>query len=90
MAYTYASAPDLLENYAQLKAHGIIPYWCVHPGTPVSIYYADPDENQARTSRLIRSVLSTTRTSEINKVTESIPCSIGPGLAHYWSALLEN
>jgi catechol-2,3-dioxygenase len=46
LAYTYASVSDLLENYAQLKAQGIEPYWCVHHGITVSMYYADPDGNQ--------------------------------------------
>jgi catechol-2,3-dioxygenase len=46
VAYTYASLNDLLENYAQLKAQGIRPYWCIHHGITVSMYYADPDGNQ--------------------------------------------
>ena len=46
VAYTYGSIGELLENYAQLKAAGIRPYWCVHHGLTVSMYYADPDGNQ--------------------------------------------
>ena len=46
VAYTYASAHDLLENYASLKAQGILPYWCIHHGVTMSMYYADPDGNQ--------------------------------------------
>jgi catechol-2,3-dioxygenase len=46
VAYTYSSIDDLLDNYEQLKAQGIAPYWCVHHGTTVSMYYADPDGNQ--------------------------------------------
>jgi catechol-2,3-dioxygenase len=46
VAYTYASLEDLFENYAQLKTKGIEPYWCVHHGMTVSMYYADPDGNQ--------------------------------------------
>lgn len=46
VAYTYASLNDLFENYAQLKNKGIRPYWCVHHGITVSMYYADPDGNQ--------------------------------------------
>ncbi len=46
VAYTYASAHDLLENYANLKALGIRPYWCIHHGVTMSMYYADPDGNQ--------------------------------------------
>ena len=40
------SINDLLENYAQLKEKGITPYWCIHHGITVSMYYADPDGNQ--------------------------------------------
>jgi catechol-2,3-dioxygenase len=46
VAYTYGSLSDLLENYAQLKEQGIKPYWCIHHGVTVSMYYADPDGNQ--------------------------------------------
>jgi catechol-2,3-dioxygenase len=46
VAYTYASLNELFENYAQLKAQDITPYWCVHHGVTVSMYYADPDGNQ--------------------------------------------
>ena len=46
VAYTYASLHDLFENYAQLKEQGIKPYWCIHHGVTVSMYYADPDGNQ--------------------------------------------
>jgi catechol-2,3-dioxygenase len=46
LAYTYYSLDDLLENYEQLKSKGITPYWCVHHGITVSMYYADPDGNQ--------------------------------------------
>jgi catechol-2,3-dioxygenase len=46
VAYTYATLRDLLENYARLKETGINPYWCIHHGITVSLYYADPDGNQ--------------------------------------------
>lgn len=46
VAYTYRSLDDLLENYEQLRVVGIKPYWCVHHGVTVSMYYADPDGNQ--------------------------------------------
>ena len=36
----------LLNNYESLKAQGIEPYWCIHHGITVSMYYADPDGNQ--------------------------------------------
>lgn len=46
VAYTYSSLDDLLDNYEQLKEKGITPYWCVHHGITVSMYYKDPDGNQ--------------------------------------------
>lgn len=46
VAHTYASLRDLFETYAQLKERGILPYWCIHHGVTVSMYYADPDGNQ--------------------------------------------
>ena len=46
VAYTYASLNDLFESYARLKAKGINPYWCIHHGITISMYYADPDGNQ--------------------------------------------
>lgn len=46
VAYTYATAGDLLETYARLKAEGITPYWPVHHGTTLSLYYRDPDGNR--------------------------------------------
>ncbi|WP_219894666.1 VOC family protein [Aquisediminimonas profunda] len=46
VAYTYAGAGDLLETYARLKAAGILPYWPIHHGTTLSMYYKDPDGNR--------------------------------------------
>ena len=46
VAYTYASLDDLFGNYVQLKELGIRPYWCIHHGITVSMYYGDPDGNQ--------------------------------------------
>jgi catechol-2,3-dioxygenase len=46
VAYTYRSLAELFENYVQLKAQGILPYWCIHHGITVSMYYGDPDGNQ--------------------------------------------
>ena len=46
VAYTYPSLSDLLANYSQLKECGIEPYWCIHHGITVSMYYGDPDGNQ--------------------------------------------
>ena len=46
VAYTVESVHALLHDYARLKALGILPYWCIHHGLTVSMYYADPDGNQ--------------------------------------------
>lgn len=46
VAWEYRSLRDLLENYNELKSKGIQPYWAVHHGMSVSLYYADPDGNQ--------------------------------------------
>src|ERR1039457_861437 len=46
VAYTYSTVDDLLENYEQLKVRDIKPYWCIHHGITISMYYADPDGNQ--------------------------------------------
>ena len=36
----------LVCRYEQLKRTGIKPYWCIHYGVTVSMYYADPEGNQ--------------------------------------------
>ena len=46
LAWSYASLQDLFDNYSHRKAQGITPYWCVHHGLTISMYYADPDGNQ--------------------------------------------
>ncbi|MBV9932024.1 MAG: VOC family protein [Alphaproteobacteria bacterium] len=46
VAYTYASVADLLGTYERLKAAGVHPYWPVHHGTTLSLYYRDPDGNR--------------------------------------------
>jgi catechol-2,3-dioxygenase len=46
VAYTYPSLRDLFETYADLKERGITPYWAIHHGVTVSLYYGDPDGNQ--------------------------------------------
>lgn len=46
VGYTYASLSDLLETYARLKDRGVAPYWSIHHGFTVAMYYADPDGNQ--------------------------------------------
>ena len=46
VAYTHESLEILFGNYSALKARGILPYWCIHHGVTVSMYYGDPDGNQ--------------------------------------------
>ena len=46
VAYTFNSLSDLAENHEYLRGQGIRPYWCLHHGITVSMYYADPDGNQ--------------------------------------------
>ena len=46
VAYTYSSLSDLFDRYVELNAEGITPYWCIHHGITVSMYYGDPDGNQ--------------------------------------------
>ena len=46
VAYGYRSLTELLDKYLELKAVGVLPYWCIHHGITVSLYYADPDGNQ--------------------------------------------
>ncbi|MGK7296583.1 MAG: VOC family protein [Candidatus Wenzhouxiangella sp. M2_3B_020] len=46
LAWTHGSLQDLFDNYTHCKAEDIQPYWCVHHGLTISMYYADPDGNQ--------------------------------------------
>jgi catechol-2,3-dioxygenase len=46
LAYTYANLGDLLETYARLKQSGVTPYWPIHHGMTLSLYYQDPDGNR--------------------------------------------
>jgi catechol-2,3-dioxygenase len=46
VGYTFANAGELLENYDRLKQAGISPYWTVHHGVTLSMYYRDPDGNR--------------------------------------------
>jgi catechol 2,3-dioxygenase-like lactoylglutathione lyase family enzyme len=46
LGYTYAGLRELLETYDRLKQLGIEPYWRVHHGVTVSVYYKDPDGNR--------------------------------------------
>ncbi len=46
VAYTYANLGDLLDTYARLKEAAITPYWPIHHGITLSLYYQDPDGNR--------------------------------------------
>jgi catechol 2,3-dioxygenase-like lactoylglutathione lyase family enzyme len=46
VGYTYSNLGALLETYDRLKQLGITPYWPVHHGVTLSIYYRDPDGNR--------------------------------------------
>ncbi len=46
VGYTYANLGELLDTYERLKQLGIKPYWRVHHGLTLSMYYQDPDGNR--------------------------------------------
>jgi len=46
VAYTYANLGDLLTTYERLKEMGVNPYWRIHHGITLSLYYQDPDGNR--------------------------------------------
>ena len=46
VGYTYSSVAELLETYERLKDLDIMPYWQVHHGLTLSMYYRDPDGNR--------------------------------------------
>ena len=46
VGYTFANLGELLENYERLKQAGITPYWRIHHGVTLSVYYRDPDGNR--------------------------------------------
>jgi catechol-2,3-dioxygenase len=46
VGYTYANLGELLDTYDRLKQLGIKPYWRVHHGLTLSVYYMDPDGNR--------------------------------------------
>ena len=46
VAYTYSNLGDLLNTYERLKDMGVLPYWRIHHGMTMSLYYQDPDGNR--------------------------------------------
>lgn len=47
IAFTYAGLADLVATYERLAGEGISPHWAVNHGLTLSLYYRDPDGNQA-------------------------------------------
>lgn len=45
VAYTFRNVGELLSTYRRLKEAGIEPYWPIHHGPTLSLYYHDPDGN---------------------------------------------
>ena len=46
VGYTFANVGELLNTYARLKQLDIHPYWRIHHGITLSVYYRDPDGNR--------------------------------------------
>jgi len=46
VGYTFSTVGALLDTYDRLKGLGITPYWQVHHGVTLSMYYQDPDGNR--------------------------------------------
>ena len=47
IAFSYDSLEELIANYQRLQKIGVQPYWCINHGPTTSLYYRDPDGNQA-------------------------------------------
>ena len=47
VSFTYATLADLVATFERLAARGVRPAWAVNHGPTLSLYYADPDGNQA-------------------------------------------
>lgn len=45
IAFFFDSVRDLLRNYVESKAKGILPTYGINHGTVLSLYYSDPDGN---------------------------------------------
>ena len=46
VGYTFSTVAELLETYERLNRLDITPYWQVHHGLTLSMYYRDPDGNR--------------------------------------------
>jgi catechol 2,3-dioxygenase-like lactoylglutathione lyase family enzyme len=47
VAFTYGDLGALLQTYQRLRSVGINPVWSINHGPTTSLYYRDPDGNQA-------------------------------------------
>jgi catechol 2,3-dioxygenase-like lactoylglutathione lyase family enzyme len=47
VSFTYGALADLVATYERLAAGGVRPTWSVNHGPTLSLYYADPEGNQA-------------------------------------------
>src|SRR5262245_41908903 len=47
IGYSFGTIGELLKHYERLKQLGITPYWPIHHGVTVSLYYRDPDGNRS-------------------------------------------
>lgn len=47
VAFTFAGIDDLVYTYERLATEDILPHWVVNHGPTLSLYYNDPDGNQA-------------------------------------------
>lgn len=48
-AFGFDTLSQLAQSYEEKKACGILPVWCVNHGMSTSMYYRDPDGNEAET-----------------------------------------
>ena len=46
VALRFGTLNDVLDAYAELRDHHIVPSWCTNHGPSLSFYYHDPDRNQ--------------------------------------------
>lgn len=47
VAFTYPNLSELVQTYERLRDEGILPWWEIRHGPTLSLYYRDPDGNQA-------------------------------------------
>ncbi len=45
VSFTFATLDELLASYERLRDRGIKPWWTIHHGPTLSMYYRDPDGN---------------------------------------------